>query len=99
MGASTKNIAGLLLLVTVAFGGYYFYSQNKSGETSEGTAILSEELLMNTQVFIERKEILSRTKVDTTIFTDPVFRSYKSFSTPVKDEKTGRENPFGRITI
>jgi hypothetical protein len=94
MSPTTKNIAGTLLALTLAFAGYYMYAQNGDISTGVDTELMTQEMLTNTRVFIERRAVLDKTQVDTEIFSDPVFRSYRTFSTPVPEEKTGRENPF-----
>ncbi len=97
MSPTMKNIAIALVVITIAYGGYYFYAQNgKSIDSSD--FLLSEDVLASTQVFIERRAVLDTVKVDIEIFSDPVFRSYKSFSTQVLDEDIGRSNPFGKTT-
>lgn len=91
-----KNILVVLIAFTVAFGGYYFYSQS-SDSTGSGVVELTEEMMLSTQIFIERRATLDRVRLDTALFDDPVFRSYRSFSEPIQSEPYGRTNPFGRI--
>lgn len=92
-----KNILVVLIAFTVAFGGYYFYTQSKNASLNTGDVALTEDMMLATQVFIERRAILDRVRLDTTVFDDPVFRSYRSFREPLEEEPYGRSNPFGRV--
>jgi hypothetical protein len=98
MSSTMKNILGPLVMLTLAFGGYYMYTQSGSSDLELGESALTQDMLTNTQVFIERRAVLDKVKMDTEIFSDPIFRSYKTFSTPIQKESTGRANPFGRTT-
>ncbi len=97
MSSTMKNITIALVLITVAFVGYYMYAQN-GAESGEGDMSLTQDMLTNTQVFIERRALLDKTTIDTEIFSDPVFKSYKTFNTPILEESVGRPNPFGKTT-
>ena len=92
-----KNIVVPLLAVTLAYAAYTFFIQ---GDTviDEGTS-LTDDVLLRTQVFIERRALLSTVAIDTALFGDPVFRSYRSFADTVQSEPFGRSNPFGRTGI
>ena len=97
MSPTMKNIVVPLLGITLAYAAYVFFIQ---GDTLvDNGATLTDDVLLRTQVFIERRAMLDRVSVDLALFEDPVFRSYKSFSTPVDDEPFGRNNPFGRTGI
>lgn len=97
MSPAMKNILVVLAAFTVAFGGYYFYSQSKNASLNTGTVSLTEEMMLSTQVFIERRAILDQVRLDTSLFDDPVFRSYRSFREPLQNEPYGRSNPFNRV--
>lgn len=95
MSSSVKNIATILLALTFAFAGYYLYVQSKNSDLpSEGEVSLTEDMLKNTKVFIERRKVLDSIVIDTSVFQNPVFRSYQSFSEEVEEESFGRDNPF-----
>lgn len=98
MSSSMKNILVVLAAFTVAFGGYYMYTQNKNSSLSTGGTEVTADILLSTQVFIERRVILDAVRLDISLFEDPVFRSYRSFAQPVADEPYGRTNPFGRAS-
>lgn len=94
-----KNTTTILIVLILAIGGYYMYAQNKNaGLSLEGGASLTEDMVTRTQIFIERRALLDTVKIDTAMFEDPVFRSYKSFSEPVLDEPIGRDNPFSIVS-
>ena len=92
-----KNIVVPLLGVTLAYAAYVFLIQGDS--LAEDSMPLTDEILTETQVFIERRAMLDTVTIELALFEDPVFRSYKSFATPVPDEPFGRNNPFGRTGI
>lgn len=97
MSPTMKNIVVPLLAVTLTYAAYVFFIQ---GDTVvDDGATLTDEVLLRTQVFIERRALLDTVAIDVALFEDPVFRSYRSFATPVEDEPFGRSNPFGRTGI
>lgn len=92
MSSNIKNIIVPLLAVTLAYAGYVFFIQG--GTVPNEGAVLTDEVMLRTQVFIERRALLNTVSVDTALFEDPVFRSYRSFSNEIPDEPIGRFNPF-----
>lgn len=95
MSPVMKNIAIILGVLTLAFFGYYLYSQNKNNSLQTDSSSTSlEEMLSTTGVFIERTALLNEVKLDTKVFSDPLFASYKSFTRPLNPEAFGRNNPF-----
>lgn len=93
MSPLLKNLGGILVALTLAYVGYSIYTQNSSVALQSGSTY-SEQMVIDAQVFIERRATLDRLKIETGIFSDPVFNSYKSFSTPVQVSSVGRSNPF-----
>lgn len=98
MSPTMKNIVVPLLAVTLTYAAYVFFIQNDSAAIDDG-AILTDDVLLRTQVFIERRALLGTVSIDVALFEDPVFRSYRSFSEAVESEPVGRTNPFGRTNI
>jgi hypothetical protein len=95
MSAAAKNLIALLGLATVAFAGYYLYSQQSATTLSTESGDQSlEQMLMKTQVFIERRQSLDKVVIDSTLFEDERFRSLRAFTKPVEDMPVGRPNPF-----
>lgn len=96
MSDTIKNIAGILLLLSVAFGGYYIYAQ-MGGEVEGELSLTDQEyqmMLSKTSVFISRSQELSQILIDTSVLEDERFRSLKTFSRPVSDVPLGRPDPF-----
>lgn len=93
-----KNIIVILLALTFAYAAYYFYIQNKNLSLDIDSGSVTEEILANTQLFIQHRATLDTIKMDTTIFENEVFLSYQSFSQPLIDESYGRTNPFAPLS-
>ncbi|HMO77920.1 MAG TPA: hypothetical protein PKD95_01850 [Candidatus Paceibacterota bacterium] len=90
-----KNITAGLVVVSLAFLGYYLYSQNKSASLSQNDNTYSnEQMLTNTQIFIERRALLDKVTLNTDILLSPVFQSYRSYRSPQISTPVGRPNPF-----
>lgn len=97
MSPAIKNIASILVAATLAFLGYYLYNQNQqTGLSYADDNYSTEQMLNNTQVFIERRSLLDAVTLDTDIFIDPVFQSYRSYRSPEVVVPIGRDNPFVR---
>jgi hypothetical protein len=95
MSPIIKNIATILVALSLAFLGYYLYSQNKNANLSfDGGIDSTQQMLTNTQIFIERRTLLDQVKLDTDIFMDPIFQSYRSYRSPDVAAPVGRPNPF-----
>lgn len=99
MSPAIKNISTILVAASLAFLGYYLYKQNQNAGLSYGDGSYStEQMLNNTQVFIERRALLEKVTLNTDIFIDPVFESLKSYRSPEVVVPVGRDNPFARDT-
>lgn len=95
MNSSLKNIVVLLVILTFAFVGYYIFVQNNTSEIDfSNNSDVTDEILAKTSLFIERREILDKVKIDTSIFEDPLFISYRNFTLPVSEQSVGKTNPF-----
>lgn len=93
MNSTLKNIATVLVLFTVAAGGYYFFIKKDSIELNlDGGA--TGDLFVDVQKYIERRELLNSVSLDTTLFNDQRFRSLVYFSTEGAPLEVGRSNPF-----
>ena len=83
------GIAGALVLVL----GYYLWSGAGSSAlltTTEGTSPLSQEILTTLGQ-------LHTIKLDSSVFTDPVFVSLNDFSAVIPPQNAGRRNPFAPV--
>lgn len=94
MDSTLKNATVILLVLTCAFVGYYVFIQNDNSELDPSNGALSQELFADVQKYIERSSVLSRVKLDTTIFSNERFQSLTSYATEEVTVKVGRTNPF-----
>ncbi len=94
MDKSMKIIAGVLLIVSI---GYFSYTS--SLEEEDGGEEASQIAREKTEQFIERRAILEGVRLNTDLFNDPVFRSYRSFTGEPVEFNFGRENPFRQIFV
>jgi Tfp pilus assembly protein PilE len=92
MDVTVRNVAIVLGILTIAFGGYYLYVQKSASSTTDTQMV--QEMLAHTQVFIERSQELDRMKFDLSIFEDQRFRSLSTVSRPIKEQTSGRTDPF-----
>lgn len=89
-----KNIVVILLALTFAYAAYYFYIQNKNMSLDLDSGTVTDEILANTQLFIQHRATLEAVQMNTAIFENDVFLSYQNFRQPLDDEQYGRPNPF-----
>lgn len=95
MGSLFKNSTIALGIITVVFGGYYLYTQQATESLGAVDAEQSlQAMLSNTSVFISHSQELDRINLDLSIFEDQRFRSLRLYTAPVKEQATGRSNPF-----
>jgi len=100
MNASLKNILILLVILTFAFAGYYVLVQSdKSQMLFSDNQFVTDEMLANTQLFMERSATLSSVVVDTSVFDDEKFLTYTNFTNQLVTQPVGRENPFIRTNV
>ncbi len=96
MDASLKNIAMVLVVLSLAFLGYYVFIQKDTSSLAlEGNAV-SQELFANVQKYGERRNQLDQIKLDTSIFSDELFLSLKGYPREIPDQTIGRKNPFDK---
>lgn len=98
MDSTLKNIAVILVIFTLAFVGYYFFIQKDKTSLDLQADSISQDLFADVQKYIERREVLDRVKLDTTIFMDERFNNFVDY-TPVEAVKpeSGRDNPFDEV--
>jgi hypothetical protein len=95
MGNTIKNLATILGIATVAFSGYYLYTQKSTVALDSMTAEQSmQTMLANTAVFISHSQELDQISLDLSVLEDARFRSLQTISPPLKDQPVGRANPF-----
>jgi hypothetical protein len=99
MTKSTTNIIVLIGIIITAIAGYLLFSQNASPFlTTSSSDQQLQQLLVSSQLFIDRSQSLSDIDMDTSIFDDGVFNSFKSYSPPPDTFEVGRPNPFSPVT-
>ncbi len=97
MQKNKKNILVILVIASVAVGGYYFYAQAPVELTPEVAE--TQVLFSDVQRYAERFQKLNEISLSTELFSDPYFRSLVSYSTPVPPQPIGRTNPFDPVII
>ena len=95
MSNTLKNILVAVIFFALLFAGYFAYQQRDAAELNftEDETVRSNALA-NAQVFIQRRALLDSIEFDTSLFEDPRFRSFESFTNPLPEQPVGRENPF-----
>lgn len=95
MGKNTTNLVTALGLITVVFAGYYLYTTNAEPalDFTENDQI-QQNMLNNTRVFIQRRQVLDKVTLDIKLFEDQRFNSLRSYTTPILERPIGRPNPF-----
>lgn len=94
MNKTVINIVILLGLATVAFAGYFMFTQQSATELTIGDKEQLQTMLANTRVFIERREILDKVQINIGLFEDPRFNTLQSFTTEIKTSPVRESNPF-----
>ena len=91
------GFGGVVLLLL----GIFFYSLSGTGSQNSGpVSVLSESPLDATlgRDLLSALVKLQSTKLDTTVFSDPVFSSLKDFGIEIAAQPVGRHNPFAAFT-
>lgn len=98
MNSAIKNIITLLGIATIAFAGYYLYTQREASSLNFGA---DDEVLQsmraNSQLFIERRKALDEINFDMAMFEDDRFKSLRSFDREVTEQDIGRPDPFADV--
>lgn len=98
MGKTATNLSIILGLITVAFAGYYMYTQQaSSGLMFDDNQQTMQNMLNNTRIFIQHRQALDSVKMDISFFEDERFQSLRSFSTPIQEQPIGRPDPFADV--
>lgn len=100
MGKTATNLVVILGLITLAFGGYYLYTQEGvPGLSFNENDQTMQDMLSQTRTFIQHRQVLDQIELDTAFFEDPRFRSLRSYTTPIEERPIGRPNPFDEPTV
>lgn len=89
-----KLIVALTILILLGLGYFLFIERNGVSLEILTQNNLSDQLVENSQVFIERAAALRQIRIDLTLFDDPRFTSLRSYSTPVPTLPIGKPNIF-----
>ena len=98
MSTTGKYIIIGLGVLTLAYAGYYFLSGSNTETVSFDTSeAVMQNMLANSELFIERRQRLEAVQLDTEVFTDERFLSLRTFVAQVPDQVVGRPDPFAPI--
>lgn len=97
MSSSLKNLVTLLIVITVGFVGYYVFVQNNPSEISTDNEYLQQDMYVKTQKFIGHRSSLEKVVIDTSVFENQLFTTYRNFTEPVNAQAVGRTNPFAEV--
>ncbi|MDO8620027.1 MAG: hypothetical protein Q7R64_01610 [bacterium] len=92
-----KKTVGIFGVVLVSLAGALFYFLSSPSPAPEGPiTVLSTSPLDATlgRDLLSALATLKSTKLDTSVFSDPVFLSLKDFSVEILPQPIGRRNPF-----
>lgn len=95
--SSLKSTVAIVVVVAIAFLGYYFY---KSGASSSGAGLLSQGSgstgAIGSQVLGLLNQIQSL-RIDASLFADPGYQTLRDYSVAIPPENVGRANPFAPL--
>jgi hypothetical protein len=94
MDSSLKNVTTILVILTCAFLGYYVFMQKGTTELALDGSAVTKDLFVDVQKYIERRNVLDKVTMDTSVFNEERFRSLKGYPTDVPTQPKGRVNPF-----
>lgn len=99
MSATGKYIIIALGLATLAYAGYYFLFASGSATTVsfDTNEAVMQNMLADSQLFIDRRQKLEAVSLDTSLFSDERFLSLDSFVEEVPNQGIGRNDPFAPI--
>ncbi len=99
MGKTATNLSVILGLITIAFAGYYLFTQKSTMLLSTDTNRLEDEqAIMKAGVFIKHTQILDQINLNFAVFEDERFVDLRSFYMPVPEKPVGRTNPFRQVS-
>ncbi|MCA9354047.1 MAG: hypothetical protein KC877_00830 [Candidatus Kaiserbacteria bacterium] len=98
MSKTAVNLIIVLGLITVAFAGYYLYTQ-KSATTLDfdSNRPTFDNMIANTRAFIERGKVLDGVQMNVGLFDDERFTSLRSYRTDIVEPPIGRSDPFAEV--
>lgn len=99
MSSTIKYIAIALGLATLAYAGYYFFLSSDSGASVSFSTndVMMQNMLTNSQLFIDRRLALEAVRLDTELFSDQRFLSLRSYTGQIQEQPIGRNDPFAPV--
>ena len=91
MSAAMQNLLIFLGLIGLAVFAYYLLVIQSGNELDTSA---SESASIESQLFLRQLNQIKSVSLDTSIFSDQMFRSLENQSTPVNPQPVGRTNPF-----
>jgi len=97
-GSSTKSIIAIVVVVVISAAVYFFMNGNKAPEGEAGLQAKAtpEANASAARILVLLKQV-QQIKMDTKIFSSPVFQSLDDYSIPIPSVDVGRPNPFAPI--
>lgn len=89
---NTKVMGGVVVVVALACIAYYYW-----GNGSGSSAVVTVDTSPASQELLQTLASLHSTKLDASIFSNPLFQSLTDFGVTIPPQPTGRGNPFAPI--
>ena len=90
-----KMYIGLIILALAGVWVYFTYFSG--GSAASGTVLTTDNTSPLSKDVISTLSSLNTIKLDSTIFTDPVFTSLTDYGVAIPAESAGRHNPFAPL--
>tara|TARA_B100000745_G_scaffold299149_1_gene249307 strand:+ start:1660 stop:1950 length:291 start_codon:yes stop_codon:yes gene_type:complete len=92
MTSALQNLLIIVGILLIAGIGYYLFKQNQ--EEGLQNAQVDNQAAVRSAESLRRLNELQNITLDTTLFSDPRFTSFTSFTNEVAPEPYGKANPF-----
>jgi hypothetical protein len=94
--SSTKSTITILVVIALAGLGYFWWSGNNTPSSSSISGTDASQAAVGVQVLNLLNQIQSL-NIDTSLFSDPAFRTLVDYSVTIPPVNVGRPNPFAPI--
>jgi len=95
--SSNKTWIWIVIIVIVAGLGYFYFYGSSNQSSATLTATSDANAVVGAQVLGLLNQIQSL-NIDTTIFTDPGYRTLRDYSVVIPPVNVGRPNPFAPLS-
>ncbi len=100
MSATIKYSLIVLGLLLIGGAAYYLLVTSSTDTVSfESNEAVTQNMLANSQLFIDRREKLEAVSLDTSLFTNERFTSLRPFVAQVPPQPVGRPDPFAPANV